>query len=342
MSARGVYRGIYSALADDPDYQALSPNGRLVLLTARICKQAGPAGIFRYYPTLLAEQTGLTVKAVEAALADLEAGDWIRREGPILWIRNALRHDPSLHLANGKHRTAIEEWLKELPRLGIVLTFCDYYQISKPFDGPYESPTNGPRYIGRLKTEDRRLKTEDGNTLVAASPLVSALTADDGLASVGSSTASDDSTPNGHSAARPPAAKASQSRGEGATPAPPAAAVAAPKARRISSGSGDFDEFWTTWPEARRIAKADALKAWQQLSPAPALVQDILAAVRAQSQSRSWQSDGGKYIPYPHRWLGKRRWEDAPPAAQATLLTEKTAGNQAAAAAVLRRYGSPT
>ena len=275
MSARGVYRGIYSALADDPDYQALSPNGRLVLLTARICKQAGPAGIFRYYPALLAEQTGLTVKAVEAALADLEAGDWIRREGPILWIRNALRHDPSLHLANGKHRTAVEEWLKELPRLSIVLTFCEYYQIGKPFESHTESPANGPRYIGRLKTEDRRLKTEDVNPLVATPSLVSA-----------------------------------------------------------------FEDFWRAWPETRRVNKADAVKAWRALDPDPSLRQIILAAVTAQKQGAEWQREGGKYIPHPHRWLGKRRWEDAPPAAQATLLTEKTSGNQAAAAAVLRRYGS--
>jgi hypothetical protein len=101
-----------------------------------------------------------------------------------------------------------------------------------------------------------------------------------------------------------------------------------------------FDEFWVTWPSSRRVGKADALKTWCALNPDPMLRQVILAAVTASKQRPDWQREGGRYIPYPHRWLGKRRWEDAPPAAQATLLTEKTQGNQAAAAAFLRRMGA--
>jgi len=144
MSQRGVYRGIYSALADDPDYQSLAAKSRLVLLTARICKQAGPAGIFRYYPTLLAAQTGLSMRDISTALAELEAADWIRLEEPILWIRNALRHDPNMHLSNDKHRKSVSLTLAELPRLQIVLDFCNYYEIDKPFD----APPNGLRYKG--------------------------------------------------------------------------------------------------------------------------------------------------------------------------------------------------
>ena len=115
--------------------------------------------------------------------------------------------------------------------------------------------------------------------------------------------------------------------------------VAPPALVRVEPTDG-FAEFWATWPSTRRVGKADAQKAWRTLHPDPTLRQIILAAVTASKQGPDWQREGGRYIPYPHRWLGKRRWEDAPPAAQATLLTEKTSGNQAAAAAVLRRYGS--
>ena len=101
-----------------------------------------------------------------------------------------------------------------------------------------------------------------------------------------------------------------------------------------------FDDFWEAWPPHRRIKKADAVKAWRALTPTPALCQAILAALEAQKQQPEWQREGGRYIPHPHRWLGKRRWEDAPPAAQATLLTPKTESNQAAAAAFLRRMGA--
>jgi hypothetical protein len=133
-SRRGVYRGLYSALFVDLDYRKLSSSARLVLLTIRQCKEAGLAGIFCYYPAVIAEQTGLTVKQVTLALRELEAGKWIELEGPILWIRNALRYDPNLRLSSPKHLLGVRRALEELPRLSIVLRFCDYYEIGRPFD----------------------------------------------------------------------------------------------------------------------------------------------------------------------------------------------------------------
>ncbi len=135
MSDRGVYRGIYSALPDDPDFQHLSPNARLALLVVRLCKSAGPASIFRYYPELVMAQTGLTRKALDGALEELEQGEWIEREGPVLWIRNGLRYDPYMRLADQKHRKSVERAIAELPKLEIVLKFCEYYQIVRPFEG---------------------------------------------------------------------------------------------------------------------------------------------------------------------------------------------------------------
>lgn len=116
-----------------------------------------------------------------------------------------------------------------------------------------------------------------------------------------------------------------------------------PPSRRRRSGAciypTDFLEFWETWPETRRIEKADALKAWVDLAPDSALRQVILAAVKARKQSADWQREHGRYIPYPGRWLKKRRWEDAEPPSQSLLLTDKTSGNQAAATAFLRHMG---
>lgn len=141
MSERGVYRGTYSALLDDPDWQWLTAKARLVFLTARLCKQCGPASIFRYYPEMLSVQSGLTVKDIEAALRELEENDWIRREGVILWLRNGLRHDPNMRLTNKDHRKSVERAISELPRLPIVLSFCEYYDIEQPANWP--SGANG-------------------------------------------------------------------------------------------------------------------------------------------------------------------------------------------------------
>lgn len=132
--SRGVYRGVYSSLPDDVDFQRLSPEARLVLYTCRLCSQAGPAAIFRYYPEILGRQTGLKPKQIESALTELERETWIVREYPVLWVRNGLRHDPHMRLSNVKHRKSIETSLRSLPRLHIVASFCDYYGLPLPFD----------------------------------------------------------------------------------------------------------------------------------------------------------------------------------------------------------------
>lgn len=147
MARRGIYRGIYASLFDDPDYQHLSVEARLVLLTARLCQQAGAAAIYRAYVPVLAEQTGLSVHQVEAALGELEKSPtrerpWVFREAGLLWIRNALRFDPTLSLANPKHLTAVERALAALPRSGLVRKFCRYYKIGNPL----ESHAGGNRY----------------------------------------------------------------------------------------------------------------------------------------------------------------------------------------------------
>lgn len=134
MSKRGIYRGIYSALIDDPEFQTLPPAPRHLLLTMRLSKEAGLACVFRYYPTTLAVQTGYPVRRVHAALAQLKAAGWIDFDGAIMWIRNGLRFDPSVTLANQKHRTSIERWISELPKSPILARFCDYYKMAYPFD----------------------------------------------------------------------------------------------------------------------------------------------------------------------------------------------------------------
>jgi hypothetical protein len=164
---RGVYRGTYSALIDDPDYQRLSARARLALLTMRLSREAGVACIFRLYVAVLAEQTGLRIDEVEAALKELAsspnaARPWIYREGSIVWIRNGLRYDPNVRLGDERHRKGVERAVEALPRLEIVAKFCDYYEIAKPFDespgleGDFAPPISDIRVpISETEYEDR-------------------------------------------------------------------------------------------------------------------------------------------------------------------------------------------
>ena len=69
-----------------------------------------------------------------------------------------------------------------------------------------------------------------------------------------------------------------------------------------------FDRFFSLYPKKRN--KGDARKAWSKLNPKPELVQRILSAVEQQRQSADWLKEGGKYIPYPAKWLRGEQWED--------------------------------
>lgn len=69
-----------------------------------------------------------------------------------------------------------------------------------------------------------------------------------------------------------------------------------------------FEAFWAAYP--RKTAKTAARKAWAKLDPVNGLLDTIMAAVAAQSNSRQWLADGGRFIPHASTWLNNARWED--------------------------------
>ena len=69
-----------------------------------------------------------------------------------------------------------------------------------------------------------------------------------------------------------------------------------------------FSLFWGLYPKKK--ARAEALKAWCKINPQDGLLEQILTAVRLQSNSADWKKEKGKYIPLPASWLNGKRWED--------------------------------
>ena len=84
-----------------------------------------------------------------------------------------------------------------------------------------------------------------------------------------------------------------------------------PRRSRGSAGLPGFDAFWSAYP--RHTARATAEKAFEKLAPSADLLDEIVAAVRAQACWPAWQRDGGAYIPHAATWLNGRRWEDEKP-----------------------------
>lgn len=138
---RGTYRGIYCSLLDELDFQAMSSEARHTFLTLRLCSQNNAASIFRVYFGTLSEQTGYTKSRLEQCFQELQNGEWIVYQDGLVWIRNGLRYDPTMRLADPKHRKAVEKAVSALPRSELVLRFCEYYTITRPFDAPSEGIT---------------------------------------------------------------------------------------------------------------------------------------------------------------------------------------------------------
>lgn len=70
----------------------------------------------------------------------------------------------------------------------------------------------------------------------------------------------------------------------------------------------DFDTFWAAYP--KKVAKADARKAWAQTKDIRPELTNLLTAITANCKTESWMKSGGAFIPYPATWLRGERWED--------------------------------
>ena len=72
-----------------------------------------------------------------------------------------------------------------------------------------------------------------------------------------------------------------------------------------------FDYLWSVYP--RRVAKKDALKAWNKLTPE----QQCLAIEACRQWRKVWLQNDLQYCPHCATWLNGERWTDELPTEQA-------------------------
>lgn len=165
MKEKQEYRSFYSRVIDDVDFQEMDGGVFKVLFVLKHSLGAAGIGILR--KLMIAEQTGITVQQLEAALVELEKPKgygnrgWIVREKNIVWIVNALANEPNLSADNPKHITFIEErLLKPLGNAPIVDQFRTYYAAW------FGEPKLGPRPSNpRADTVSDRVSHTVGDTV---------------------------------------------------------------------------------------------------------------------------------------------------------------------------------
>jgi hypothetical protein len=83
----------------------------------------------------------------------------------------------------------------------------------------------------------------------------------------------------------------------------------------------DFDKFWQVYP--RKIAKADARKAWAQTQSVRPNLDVLINAITSACKTDQWMRGGGQFIPYPATWLRGERWEDCHEVKLPDVVNEK-------------------
>lgn len=80
------------------------------------------------------------------------------------------------------------------------------------------------------------------------------------------------------------------------------------KEKKLKPTTEGFEEFWAAYP--KKVAKADAEKAWDKIRPD---LETVLTALSWQRKSDDWTKDGGRYIQYPASYLNSKRYQDEKP-----------------------------
>lgn len=79
----------------------------------------------------------------------------------------------------------------------------------------------------------------------------------------------------------------------------------------VTNVDADFEMWWLEYPRGRRQEKAEA-KAQYAKARKDIDAETLTVAVQAFARLMTAQGTEAKFIPYAHRWLKKRRWEDEP------------------------------
>lgn len=83
----------------------------------------------------------------------------------------------------------------------------------------------------------------------------------------------------------------------------------------------EFDIFWAAYP--KKVAKADARKAWAQTKDIRPEVTTVIKAITDACKTEQWMRGGGQFIPYPATWLRGERWDDIHEVTLPDVINEK-------------------
>ena len=82
-----------------------------------------------------------------------------------------------------------------------------------------------------------------------------------------------------------------------------------------------FETFWNAYP--RKVAKAEARKAWKQTEAIRPDIDTLLHAIKAACRTEQWMKNNGSFIPHAATWLRGERWSDVHEVVLPGVVNEK-------------------
>jgi hypothetical protein len=160
------YRSIYCRIVDDPQFQALSANAKLLWYTLKVSHECGPLNLFRFYRGMFIERTGLCAADFDAAMNRLIDDGYLFFEQGYVLIHNGMRYEPNFRPAKDpKHLAHVYAQLGPLKGLALTLRLLDENDLPVPEGWGIEDPSKGLRrgYQGSTKplgSTDPQTETE--------------------------------------------------------------------------------------------------------------------------------------------------------------------------------------
>jgi hypothetical protein len=75
----------------------------------------------------------------------------------------------------------------------------------------------------------------------------------------------------------------------------------------VTPFADQFEEFWKVFPKRRD--KEPTRRAYRTARK-KASHEEIMAGLNRDISSNDWQKEGGKFIPWPEKWLARERWKE--------------------------------
>lgn len=162
-----TYRQIHVKIWASPDFQELSPDGKLIFIYLFSNSHRNEAAIYRITPKTISNETDLPIDRVEKALTELQPRvikyDW---DNNVVWVINAVKYQK----LSPNEVKAIKKNLEEISH-PFVEEFLSYYQerfekyqsILEGTSEVLQSNTKGTPVKGKGKDKDKDKGNDKGN-----------------------------------------------------------------------------------------------------------------------------------------------------------------------------------